>query len=67
MAATIAVKHLGLAAYIQINGVPLVEFRDGMFILATPTPLEEWRVRYANSCCQKHDAKVCELRHFIKR
>lgn len=67
MGTRIQVKQLGLAAYIKMNGVPLVGVEDRIFIFDSDLTLEEWRVKYDNSCCMEHDTLVCELRHFLKR
>lgn len=64
--AVIQVKQLGLAAYIRMNGAELVEVKNREFFLETPLTLDEWRLKYSNSCCMKHDALVCELRNFLK-
>lgn len=61
------VKQLGLAAYIKQHGIELLEVSDGYFIFNTTATLNEWRTKYANSCCSKHDSMVCELRQFIKK
>lgn len=66
MAERLAVKHLGLAAFIRMNEACLVEVQDRVFIFDTNITLEEWRVRYNNSCCMRHDSLVCELRHHLK-
>jgi len=62
----IAVNQLGLAAYIKMNGADLVEVVGKSFIFSTDKQAQEWRVEYNNSCCMKHDAVLCELRHFLK-
>lgn len=62
----IIVKQLGLAAYVHINGGVLLRVDSSGFIFQSSSTLEEWRVRYNNSCCMKHDSMVCELRHFLK-
>lgn len=62
----IAVKQLGLAAFIKMQGLSIVKVLDRHFYFESDVPLEEWRVRYNNSCCMQHDTTVCELRHFLK-
>lgn len=64
--AVIAVKHLGLAAYIKMMGVTLVRVEEKMFYFESARSIREWRVDYNNSCCMRHDALVCELRHHLK-
>lgn len=66
MSDRVRVKHLGLAAYIKMEGCKLVEVEDRHFVFETDISLEGWRVKYNNSCCMKHDAIVCELRHFLR-
>jgi len=65
-AVTVRVRQLGLAAYIKMHGARLVVVEDRFFVMETDLPLDEWRLRYNNSCCVKHDAMVCELRNFLK-
>ena len=62
----IAVRELGLAAYIKMNGATLLGVKDRHFQLETTESLQSWRLRYNNSCCMRHDSVVCELRHFLK-
>lgn len=62
----VQVRELGLAAYIKVNGAKLVGLKDRMFQLETDRPLADWRLEYNNSCCQRHDASVCELRLFLR-
>ena len=62
---TISVKHLGLAAFIKLQGAPLVSVEARHFIFETPLTLGEWRVLYSNSCCMRHDTLVCELRRHL--
>lgn len=65
-AKTIAVRQLGLAAYIKMNGAKLVTVENREFILETEKSLDAWRLEYNNSCCMQHDSLVCDLRHFLK-
>lgn len=62
----ISVRELGLAAFIKVNGARLLGVTNRLFQLETDKSLTEWRLLYNNSCCMKHDAVVCELRHFLK-
>lgn len=62
----INVKHLGLAAYIQMNGASLVKVDNGVFVFDSDRVVQDWRIAYNNSCCMRHDATVCELRKFLK-
>lgn len=64
--AEIAVKHLGLAAFVKMNDVPLVRVEDKVFFFDSEKSVREWRISYNNSCCMRHDALVCELRHHLK-
>lgn len=61
----IAVRHLGLAAYVKIHGGVLTDVQGKDFIFESEKPLLEWRIAYNNSCCMKHDAAVCDLRVFL--
>jgi len=62
----VAVNQLGLAAFIKMHGATLIEVEGKTFIFDTDKSVSDWRVEYNNSCCMKHDALVCELRHFLK-
>lgn len=62
----IRVKQLGLAAYIQMMGCNLLRFDNGDFVFESDKTTPEWRVEYINSCCSRHDAAVCSLRHHLK-
>ena len=62
----IAVTHLGLAAFIKMSDVDLVEVVAETFIFDSDLSANEWRVKYNNSCCMKYDTMVCELRHYLK-
>jgi hypothetical protein len=66
MATVIRVRQLGLAAFIKMNGAALKGIEEKEFLLETEIPLDKWRLDYNNSCCIKHDALVCELRHFLR-
>lgn len=66
MSDRVQVKHLGLAAYIKMEGCKLIEVKDKLFVFESDITIEGWRVKYNNSCCMKHDSIVCELRHFLK-
>lgn len=61
-AKTIETRKLGLAAFIQINGSKLVGMNGRAFVFESEKQLRDWEIEYANSCCQKHDQSVCELR-----
>lgn len=61
-AATIETKKLGLAAYIKTNGCKLVGMNGKAFVFESEKELRVWEIEYNNSCCQKHDQAVCELR-----
>lgn len=63
---TIAVTHLGLAAYIKMKGATLLRVVGREFTFSSDKSLDDWRVEYNNSCCMRHDSIVCELRHFLK-
>ena len=62
----ITVNQLGLAAYIKMHGAILESVEGKTFLFESEKSVSEWRVSYNNSCCMKHDALVCELRHFLK-
>jgi hypothetical protein len=62
----IAVNQLGLAAYIKMNGATLLSVEGKTFAFESEKTAAQWRVEYNNSCCMRHDALVCELRHHLK-
>lgn len=62
----IAVTHLGLAAFIKMNGAKLNRVEAKAFLFDSDKSVNEWRVEYHNSCCMRHDSLVCELRHHLK-
>lgn len=62
----VEVGQLGLAAYILSNGGKLLGVKNRLFTIETDTALDDWRVRYSNSCCVRHDAMVCELRNALR-
>lgn len=41
--AEIAVKHLGLAAFVKMNDVPLVRVEDRVFIFESDRTAQAWR------------------------
>jgi hypothetical protein len=62
----VEIKELGLAAYIKICGGQLVSFENDHFSFESEMGLNEWRVKYMNSCCYKHDMELMNLRKFKK-
>ena len=62
----VVISHLGLAAYVKMQGAPLVAVEDRKFIFDSEKTVSDWRVEYNNSCCMRHDTLVCELRHHLK-
>ena len=61
----IAIKQLGLAAYIKMQGGQLVKVENRQFFFESEKSEAQWRVEYNNSCCMKHDTTLCELRRFL--
>lgn len=61
----IQVHQLGLAAYVKMNGATLLQVQGKTFIFESTLTLSEWRVRYSNSCCCRHDTTLCELRQHL--
>lgn len=66
MGTRIQVRQLGLAAFLKMKGIPLLEVADRAFIFDSDATLEEWNSLYDESCCKTHDTLVCELRRFLK-
>jgi len=65
----IDIKSLGLAAYIKQHGVELISCQKNNFVFESSKDAEYWEIKYANSCCSKHDGEVCNLRRLthVKR
>jgi len=57
----IKTKKIALAAYIKMQ-TPLVTINGGSFVFNSEIPIDEWEIRYYNSCCYKHDSQVIALR-----
>jgi len=62
----VLINQLGLAAYVKMGGAELLMVEGKTFHFESPLSLAEWRVKYNNSCCMRHDALVCELRRHLK-
>lgn len=62
----IKVRHLGLAAYVHMKGMPLRGCEGKNFLFESDRSVESWRAEYMNTDCMRHDSLVCELRQFIK-
>ena len=62
----VSVTHLGLAAYMRMQGAKIIRVEGKTFLFESDRPIGEWRVEYNNSCCMRHDTFVCELRHNLK-
>jgi hypothetical protein len=66
--AEIRTRQLGLAAFIQMQGMKLLRVEKYKeFIFESEKSEAEWQVLYSNSCCSLHDALVCQLRHHLQR
>lgn len=61
----IKTNKLGLAAYIQLQGMELVKVSAGWFYFNAPTDTRYFEVKYLNSCCHKHDNNVMSLRNLL--
>ena len=71
MGKRIELEDVGLSAYIKMFGGKLLGIKpegkrklyqfeiEGEFESYT---VEEWRIKYLNSCCQRHDLEVITLR-----
>lgn len=66
MGEVVKVKQLGLAAFMKMKGATLLSVEDKQFMFETDHAESEWRLLYSNSCCNKHDSIVCDLRQFLK-
>lgn len=62
----IQIRQLGLAAFVKMCGAKLVKVDGKEFFFESEKTMQQWRVEYNNSCCMRHDALVCELRHHLK-
>jgi len=62
----VAIKRLGLAAYVKMNGGKFLGHEDGHFMFDTEKSERDWEVDYVNSCCAKHDSEVMQLRKLMR-
>lgn len=63
------IRDLGLAAYLKMNGVRLLNVREGnVFVFEGGSKsAKEWELEYVNSCCFKHDRELMSLRKLMSR
>lgn len=66
MTQQVRIKQLGLAAYVSMKGAKLLSTEGKVFVFESEKSEKEWQVEYSNSCCQAHDARVCQLRNMLK-
>lgn len=66
MAQEVRIKQLGLAAFVSMKGTRLLRTEGKVFVFESEKGEREWQVEYSNSCCQAHDARVCQLRNMVK-
>ena len=57
----VATTKVGLAAYMLRNGSTLIRKDGKRFIIDTSKTEQEWRIGYANTPEQLHNAVVMEL------
>lgn len=62
----VEVNRLGLAAYIAMHGNEIKEVRNGIFFIKTERSISSWEMEYLNSCCQRHDSMLIQLRNQIR-
>ncbi len=71
-------NDVGLAAYVKMNGGILVrtinsngkkgfvfEFEEGTTENGDRS-VEDWRLKYLNTCCRRHDTEVLTLKRLIR-
>lgn len=61
----IKTNKLGLAAYVQLQGMKLVKVSAGAFYFESEKDIRHFEVQYLNSCCHKHDSNVMSLRNLL--
>jgi len=64
------IDNLGLAAYMKMKGCKLLEVEGKIFKFESVEEKlseDEWRIKYFNSCCFRHDTELMMLRKFISR
>jgi len=62
----IYIKSIGLAAYVKMNGLPLIGVEDKKFVFTSDKTEQELQIEYFASCCSYHDSEVCNLRKLLK-
>ena len=63
------IDNLGLAAYMKMNGSKLIRVDGKKFVFEESDGMseEEWRIKYFNSCCFRHDTELMMLRKLVSR
>jgi len=63
------IDNLGLAAFMKMNGLKLVKVIGKCFVFDERDGMseEEWKIKYLNSCCFRHDTELMMLRKLISR
>lgn len=64
----VSVKKLHLAAYMQEHGATFIGFdkTSRSFLFETDKTLDAWSVQHSNSCCARVDARLINLRNYLK-
>lgn len=60
---------LGLSAFMKMNGCLLVKMINKTFVFESleGESVEEWQIKYINSCCFRHDTELMFLRKLINK
>ena len=60
-------RDLGLAAFMKMNGLELIDFfkPNRIFIFESDRDETSWRVEYLNSESHKHDTELMNLRRLF--
>lgn len=63
------IRDLGLAAFLKMNNVRLLNVRDGnVFVFESEgRSVRDWELEYVNSCCFRHDRELMGLRKLMSR
>ena len=66
---TLEIDNLGLAAYMKMNGSKLIRVEGKKFVFEERDMIteDEWRIKYFNSCCFRHDTELMMLRKLVSR
>lgn len=59
--------NIGLAAFMKMSGSILVKTDNKVFTFLGENgeTIRDWDIKYANSCCRRHDSEVMYLKKLL--